>query len=104
MYTTLISVNHLKGLCIVILFLGIQRQSKINNDLVRSDQDKHRVPLISFKDTMTVWINQCLTSTVSLLVKLSQEEFDSKPFGTLNPLNNGGLIQIYKLLHVEASS
>lgn len=42
---------------------------------------------------MTVWINQCLTSTVSLLVKLSQEEFDSKPFGTLNPrLNNGGLI------------
>lgn len=53
---------------------------------------------------MTVWINQCFTSTVSLLVKLSQEEFDSTPFGTLNPLNNGGLIQIYKLLHVEASS
>lgn len=51
---------------------------------------------------MTVWINQCLTSTVSLLVKLSQEEFDSKPFGTLNPrLNNGGLIHIYKLLHVD---
>lgn len=54
---------------------------------------------------MTVYmVNQCLTSTVSLLVKLSQEEFDSKPFGTLNPLNNGGLIHIYKLLHVEASS
>lgn len=79
----------------VLLFLGIKRQSKINNDLVRSNQDKHKVPLISFKDTMTVWINQCLTSTVSLLVKLSQEEFDSKPFGTLNPLNNGGLIHIY---------
>lgn len=50
---------------------------------------------------MTVWINQCLTFTVSLLVKLSEEEFDSKPFGTLNPLNNGGLIHIYKLLHVD---
>lgn len=87
----------------VLLFLGIQRQSKINSG--RSNQDKHEVPLISFKDTMTVWINQCLTSTVSLLVKLSQEEFDSKPFGTLNPrLNNGGLIHIYKLLHVEVSS
>lgn len=103
MYTTLISVNHLiKGtLYNVLLFLGIQRQSKINNDLVRSNQDKHKVPLISFKDTMTVWINQCLTSTVLFI----GQTFSSKPFGTLNPrLNNGGLIHIYKLLHVEVSS
>lgn len=63
----------------VLLFLGIQRQSKINNDLVRSNQDKHKVPLISFKDTMTVWINQCLTSTVSLLVKLSETFWNLEP-------------------------